>query len=67
MVDDLHFDAKRKRLYASCGDGFLAVIEKTGDKYEVTAKIETAKKAETSAFNGTLGRPCLGAPCWTAS
>jgi DNA-binding beta-propeller fold protein YncE len=61
-IDDLHFDAKRNRLYASCGDGFLVVIEKTGDSYAVTAKIETAKKAKTSAFNGTLGRLYLGVP-----
>ena len=25
-IDDLFYDAKRKRLYASCGDGFIAVI-----------------------------------------
>jgi hypothetical protein len=25
-IDDLFYDAKHKRLYASCGEGFLAVI-----------------------------------------
>src|SRR5262249_14889678 len=26
-IDDLFFDAKRKKLYASCGEGFLATIK----------------------------------------
>src|SRR5579872_1458473 len=34
-IDDLHFDRRRNRLYASCADSVLAVIEKRGDKYEV--------------------------------
>ncbi len=27
-IDNLHFDNKRNRLYASCGDGVIAVVEK---------------------------------------
>jgi hypothetical protein len=35
-IDDLFYDAKRKRLYAACGEGFLAVLErKNADRYEV--------------------------------
>lgn len=61
-IDNLHWDSKRKRLYASCGDGFLAVIEKNGDNYNVIAKITTPKKSKTCAFSGSLGRLYLGVP-----
>jgi DNA-binding beta-propeller fold protein YncE len=61
-VDDLHLDARRGRLYASCGDGALAVIEKKGDRYEVIAQIETPKRAKTSAFSETMGRLYLAVP-----
>ena len=59
-IDDLHFDAARNRLYASCGDGVLAVIEKKDDKYEVVAKIETPKASRTCAWGG--GMLYLGVP-----
>ena len=59
-IDDLHYDSKRNRLYASCGDGFLVTVEKKGDGYEVTDKVESPKKAKTSAFSG--GRLYLGVP-----
>ena len=61
-IDNLHYDGKRSRLYASCGDGFLTVIEKKGDQYEVTAKYEEPKKSKTSIYNGGLGRLYLGVP-----
>jgi DNA-binding beta-propeller fold protein YncE len=61
-IDNLHYDSKRNRLYASCGDGFLTVIEKKGDKYEVIAKYEEPKKSKTSIYNGGLGRLYLGVP-----
>ena len=61
-IDDLHYDSKRGRLYASCGDGVLAVIEKKGDAYEVIAKLETPKSSRTCAFSGTIGKLYLGVP-----
>jgi DNA-binding beta-propeller fold protein YncE len=61
-VDDLHLDARRGRLYASCGDGAMAVIEKKGDRYEVVVRIETPKRAKTSAFSGSTGRLYLAVP-----
>jgi DNA-binding beta-propeller fold protein YncE len=61
-VDDLHLDSRRGRLYASCGDGALAVIEKKGDKYVVIAKVETPNRAKTSAFSGATGRLYLAVP-----
>jgi hypothetical protein len=62
-IDDLHYDAKRKRLYASCGEGFLAVIRQvSADKYELAEKIETAKQARTSCFDPESSRLFLGVP-----
>jgi DNA-binding beta-propeller fold protein YncE len=61
-IDNLHFSSKRNRLYASCGDGVVAVLEKKGDEYAVIAKVETAKKAKTSAYHSDSGRLYVGAP-----
>lgn len=59
-VDDVHFDAKRNRLYASCSDGNLAVLETKGDKYQVTAKLATPKDSRTCTLAG--GRLYIGVP-----
>ncbi len=59
-IDDIHFDAKRNRIYASCGDGALCVIGKKGDAYEVIAKIETPKFSRTCAYAD--GKVYLGVP-----
>ncbi len=50
-IDDLHYDAKRKKLYGSCGEGFLVVIRQAdADKYVLDEKIESVKGAKTSLF-----------------
>src|SRR5262249_30902264 len=47
-VDDLAYDAKRRRLYASCGDGFLAVLqEDEAGRLRPLAQLATAKLART--------------------
>jgi DNA-binding beta-propeller fold protein YncE len=57
-VDDVYYDAKRKRLYASCGEGFLAVVQiGEKDRYEVVERIPTAKGARTALFDPDSG--CL--------
>ena len=62
-IDDLHFDAKRKQLYASCGDGFLAVLKVAdADHIEVTDKIATAEGAKTCLFDADAGRLYLAVP-----
>jgi hypothetical protein len=62
-IDDLFFDAKRKRLYASCGEGFLAVIRQIdADHYEALPKIATVRDARTSFFDADTGRLYLGVP-----
>jgi hypothetical protein len=62
-IDDLWLDTKNKRLYASCGDGAIAVLKQLApDKYEVAEKIETPKGAKTSYFDAETGRFFLGVP-----
>jgi DNA-binding beta-propeller fold protein YncE len=62
-TDDLFYDAKRQRLYASCGEGFLAVIgPKEKDGYELLDKIATVKGARTSLFDAETGRLYLVVP-----
>ena len=62
-VDDLHFDAKRKQLYASCGEGFLVVLKQVGaDKLEVVEKLATVKDAKTSTFVPETSRIYLAVP-----
>lgn len=61
-VDDLFLDAKRQRLYASCGEGAVVVIGPKGDRWEVLEKIETAKGAKTSYFDADTGRFFLAVP-----
>jgi DNA-binding beta-propeller fold protein YncE len=62
-IDDLHYDAKRKKLYASCGEGFLAVIrQESPDKYVLEDKLPTVKQAKTSLFAPEASRLYLAVP-----
>jgi DNA-binding beta-propeller fold protein YncE len=62
-VDDLYYDAKRKKLYASCGEGFLVVIRQVNaDKYELAEKIPTVKQAKTSLFSEATSKLYLAVP-----
>jgi hypothetical protein len=62
-IDDLFFDAKRKRLYAACGEGFLAVIRQVdADRYEPLEKLSTGKLARTCLFDPESNRLFLGVP-----
>jgi DNA-binding beta-propeller fold protein YncE len=49
-TDDVFLDAKRQRVYLSCGAGFLEVIEQRGDTYEELARIPTMAGARTALF-----------------
>jgi len=55
--DDIYYDAERKRIYASGGEGFISVFQQTdADHYEAVAKIATAVGARTSAYSGKVGK-----------
>jgi hypothetical protein len=53
--DDVFFDAKRKRLYVSCGTGFVDVVD-VSSAYRRIARIPTVVGARTSLFVPELDR-----------
>jgi DNA-binding beta-propeller fold protein YncE len=55
-ADDLFVDAKRGRVYVSCGSGFLDVLEAKGTTYRRIARIPTVSGARTSLFVPELDR-----------
>jgi YVTN family beta-propeller protein len=55
-ADDLFIDAKRGRVYVSCGAGFLDVLEAKGTTYRRIARIRTVAGARTSLFVPELDR-----------
>jgi YVTN family beta-propeller protein len=55
-ADDLFVDAKRSRVYVSCGAGFLDVFEPKGAAYSRIARIPTISGARTSLFVPELDR-----------
>ena len=55
-ADDLFIDAKRSRVYVSCGAGFLDVLEANEAAYRRIARIPTVSGARTSLFVPELDR-----------
>jgi hypothetical protein len=53
--DDVFFDAKRRLLYVSCGEGFIDVID-ASSAYKRVARIPTVPGARTSLFVPELDR-----------
>jgi hypothetical protein len=50
-ADDVFYDAKRHRLYAICGEGYVDIIEQTdSDHYKRAVKVPTASGARTGLF-----------------
>jgi DNA-binding beta-propeller fold protein YncE len=62
-VDNLFFEAKRKRLYAVCGEGVISVIRQVNaDKYEALETIATEKTARTGLLDAEGSRFFLAVP-----
>jgi DNA-binding beta-propeller fold protein YncE len=62
-IDDLFYDANRKRLYGSCGEGYLTVFAQVDpDTYRHTADIPTERGARTSIFSSERGEIFLAVP-----
>jgi hypothetical protein len=55
-IDDLFVDGKRKRIYVSCGQGFVDVLEVSGATYQRTSRIPTVTGARTSLFIPDMDR-----------
>jgi DNA-binding beta-propeller fold protein YncE len=62
-TDDLFYDAARKRLYISGGEGFLDVFQEQATNHFTRAgHVATAAGARTSLFVATLARLYLAVP-----
>ncbi|MGE5443742.1 MAG: YncE family protein [Ignavibacteriales bacterium] len=62
-ADDIFYDAAHKRIYMSCGEGFINVFQQGGaDHYKIIANIPTASGARTSLFVPELNRFYLAVP-----
>jgi DNA-binding beta-propeller fold protein YncE len=48
--DDVFMDAQRKRIYVSCGDGFIDAFDAEGTSFPRLARIPTEHGARTSLF-----------------
>jgi DNA-binding beta-propeller fold protein YncE len=48
--DDLFVDARRHRVYVSCGEGFIDVFSAQGEQYVRTAHVATLSGARTALF-----------------
>ncbi len=55
-ADDVFFDAKRHRLYVSCGQGVVDVMQQSGGSYGSVARVKTSSGARTSLFVPELDR-----------
>ena len=55
-ADDVFWDAKRERVYVSCGEGVVDVVGRRGDAYQELARVPTAPGARTSLFVPELDR-----------
>jgi DNA-binding beta-propeller fold protein YncE len=61
--DDIFYDSKRKRIYASGGEGAISVYaQRDADHYEQIAKLATASGARTGLFVASLSRLFLAVP-----
>jgi len=55
-VDDLFFDAKRQRVYVTCGQGFIDVLDTREGAFARLTRIPTVPGARTSLFVGDADR-----------
>jgi DNA-binding beta-propeller fold protein YncE len=61
--DDVFYDVARRRIYMSCGEGFINVYQQDGaDHYKTIARIPTSSGARTSLFVPELNRFYLAVP-----
>jgi len=62
-ADGVHYDAKRCRIYVSCGSGSIDVVRQVdADRYELAGRVPTAKGAATSLLVPELDWLFLAVP-----
>jgi YVTN family beta-propeller protein len=59
-ADDVFEDAQRRRLYVSCGEGYVDVLERGGEGYRRVQRLATAAGARTALFVPELDRLYVG-------
>ncbi|WP_376706292.1 hypothetical protein RQ479_32355 (plasmid) [Mesorhizobium sp. ISC25] len=55
-ADDVFFDGKRDRIYVSCGDGAIDVVQRRPDGLGLVGRVPTSNGARTSLFVPELDR-----------
>lgn len=55
-ADDMFVDAKRARIYVSCGEGFLDVFDARAGDYRLLGRVPTVRGARTSYYIPTVDR-----------
>ncbi len=60
-ADDVFFDSRRHRLYLSCGEGAVDVIQESGTGYAHLGRIKTKPGARTSLFLPQMDRLIVAA------
>ena len=55
-ADDIFFDSRRNRIYVSCGEGVVDVLEQVGSSLRRLARITSGAGARTSLFVPELDR-----------
>ena len=55
-ADDVFFDAKRQRIYVSCGGGAVDVVQQQGDTFQELGRVPTVSGARTSLLVPELDR-----------
>lgn len=62
-MDDMFYDAKRKRVYVICGEGRVDVFQQeTADRYSLVESVKTAPRARTGLFVAETSRLYVAAP-----
>jgi|SRR5882672_578815 len=61
-TDDVFYDAPSKRVFVSCGAGFLDVFDAMGPTPKRTGKVSTAAGARTCLYVAELGKLYLAVP-----
>lgn len=62
-ADDIFCDPKNNRVFISCGNGYIDVLENSQNAgYKITERIPTAKSARTSLFAAPPGYLYLAVP-----
>jgi sugar lactone lactonase YvrE len=59
--DDVFVDAKRRRLYVSCGDGYIDVFSETAQGLSHSVSFPTIRGARTALYSPELDRLFLAA------